>query len=434
MQPNLAEPPGHPPSNQAGEHLTQSRTFDPGTCIPHTVGQDQNFSDSWWRDGTFAIHNVGKLWKTGWKVALAKRYDSRRTMKRHASRLQTRTHADPHDHSANHCRAIVLVDGAGIREKIKKDYEKVLREIDNSRRQLDQFHQTDLPQFTRWLNTLFGVLLTEIRELSQKMAVAEILVFQVQNEVMFEGGSYARAYKRVMELRENPEPPPLRPAGSGEPDRERNPFGSRPESGSFDGKDPLEEFFNEVFGEFGPGESPRGKRAPLFGHHPEASPCACSRLKELYRSLVRRLHPDTQQEMTTQKSEWWHQVQAAYEAGDVEQLEVILTLCEIGDSGTTAHTSASLLQRTTATLKSSLREIKRQIAGRRKDPAWNFSRRSDRDVMAVQMHRRLMADLEDMREQWRQTQEMIAGWKTGAERLKQPRRRNRRAQGWEFSF
>jgi hypothetical protein len=122
------------------------------------------------------------------------------------------------------------VDGAGIRIKIKKDYEKALRDLDNSRRQLDQFHQTDLPQFTRWLNTHFGALLTEIRELSQKMAVDEELVFHVQNEVMFGGGSYARAYKRVMELRENPEPLPPPPTGSGEPDgsgirlaRDRNP-------------------------------------------------------------------------------------------------------------------------------------------------------------------------------------------------------------------
>ena len=78
------------------------------------------------------------------------------------------------------------------------------------------------------------------------------------------------------------------------------------------------------------------------------------------------MHPDTQLEMTAQKLEWWHQAQAAYEAGDLEQLEVILTLCEIGDSGTTAHTSASLLQRITAKLKSSLREIKRQINAKQK--------------------------------------------------------------------
>jgi len=47
--------------------------------------------------------------------------------------------------------------------------------------------------------------------------------------------------------------------------------------------------------------------------------------------VVRRLRPDIQREMTPQKTEWWHQAQAACEAGDVEQMEVILTLGEIGD-------------------------------------------------------------------------------------------------------
>jgi hypothetical protein len=210
-------------------------------------------------------------------------------MNRRAPRPQTSSHSAPHDHSANHCRAVVLVDGAGIRTKIKKDYEKALRYLDNARRQLDQFHQTDLPQFTRWLNTQFGALLTEIRELSQKMGVDEELVFHVQNEVMFGGGSYARAYKRVMELRENPEPLSPPPTGNGEPDEERNPFGARPESGNFDDEeDPLEEFFNQIFDEFRPGESSREKRASRAGHHTESAspPHTASRLKELYRSLA----------------------------------------------------------------------------------------------------------------------------------------------------
>jgi hypothetical protein len=138
--------------------------------------------------------------------------------------------------------------------------------------------------------------------------------------------------------------------------------------------------------------------------------------------------------MTAQKTEWWHQAQTTYEAGDVEQLEVILTLCEIGDSGTTAHTSASLLQRITAQVKHSLREIKRQLAGQQRDPAWNFSRRTDHDALAVQSHRTLMADLERMRYQCRTIQEMIARWKVAAERLKQPRRRKNHPHNMEFAF
>ena len=358
-------------------------------------------------------------------------------MKHRAPRPQTSSHAAPHNHPANDSHALVRVDGTGIRKKIKKDYEKALRDLENSRRQLDQFHQTDLPQFTRWLNTHFGALLTELRELNQKMAADEELIIQVENEAMFIGCSDARAYQRVIELRENPEPPRLRPTGGGDPAGERDPFGARQESGNAqDEEDPMEEFMNEFFRKFAPGARPQDNHGPRNGQPTEsAAPAhASKRLKELYRAVVRRLHPDSQREMTAQKTEWWHQAQTAYEAGDVEQLEVILTLCEIDDSGTTAHTSASLLQRITAQLKNSLREIKRQISGQRRDPAWNFSRRTDLDELAVQTRRTLRDDLERMRYQCRTIQEMIARWKVAAERLKQPSRRKNHPHNMEFSF
>ena len=173
------------------------------------------------------------------------------------------------------------------------------------------------------------------------------------------------------------------------------------------------------------GADPRDQRGPGDGPLAETvSPAhASKRLKGLYRKLVRQLHPDSQREMTAQKTEWWHQAQAAYEAGDAEQLEVILSLCEIGKSGTTEHTSVALLQRITAQLKSSLREIKRQITQQRRKPAWAFSRRADHAALAGQIRRELMDDLMRMRYQCGQLQKMIARWKMAAEKLKPSRRR-----------
>jgi hypothetical protein len=40
----------------------------------------------------------------------------------------------------------------------------------------------------------FGALLTELRELNQKMTADGELIFQVENEAMFSGCSDARAY------------------------------------------------------------------------------------------------------------------------------------------------------------------------------------------------------------------------------------------------
>jgi len=82
-----------------------------------------------------------------------------------------------------------------------------------------------------------------------------------------------------------------------------------------------------------------------------------------------------------------------------------------------------------------VREIKRQLAERRRDPAWNFSSRADHEVMAIQLRNAMNRDLEELRERWAETQETIAQWKAGAERLNQPRKRRKgRPQSAEFPF
>jgi len=96
----------------------------------------------------------------------------------------------------------------GRPQKNQESYGNALRDLGNSWRVLDQFHRTDQPQFSRWLKRHFGALLTELRELNLKLAADDAIVFMIQNEVMFGGGSYVRAYQRVMEFRDNPETPP----------------------------------------------------------------------------------------------------------------------------------------------------------------------------------------------------------------------------------
>jgi len=344
--------------------------------------------------------------------------------------------AVPHAYASNRCRALVRVDGSAIRNKIRREYEKALRDLEKARQALDQFQQRDQPQFSRWMSSHFGALLTELRELNLKMAADEAIIFMVQGEVMFGGSSYARAYKRVMELKEEPEPPPTPPPG-GEREGRRDPFGAERGWGEPENPDEeLDALFEELFDEAGPKFDPRTQRGSRAGPGGgRAAPAdASKRVKELYRAVVRRLHPDAHREMTAQRTEWWHQAQAAYEAGDAEQLETILTLCQIGESGTTAHTSVSLLQRITAQLKSSLRAMKRQINRWRREPAWNFSMRTDLVALAEQVRRELTAELTAVRREWMRTQELIGEWKAAAERLKPTRRRRAQRPSPEFPF
>ena len=70
--------------------------------------------------------------------------------------------AVPHAYASNRCRALVRVDGSAIRNKIRREYEKALRDLEKARQALDQFQQRDQPQFSRWMSSHFGALLTEL--------------------------------------------------------------------------------------------------------------------------------------------------------------------------------------------------------------------------------------------------------------------------------
>src|SRR5258708_9435317 len=137
-----------------------------------------------------------------------------------------------------------------------------------------------------------------------------------------------------------------------------------------------------------------------------------ARVKELYRALVRRLHPDSHGETSPEKLETWHQVQAAYEAGDEEQLEVILTLLEVNEKGTAATTSVSLLQRITAQVKRTLSQVKKEAKKYQDDWAWKFKRQKNLTPLAARIERELRSDIDGWTVKLRDMEIRIGAWES----------------------
>jgi hypothetical protein len=283
------------------------------------------------------------------------------------------------------CRALMPIDSRHIRSKARRDYDKVVRDLAKAREELVRFERHDKPEFTRWMNREFGALITELRETNQRLQLQRELLFEVQSEAMHSNSSYARAYERVMWQREHPEAAEAEAKGK--------------ESNNNDDSDPwVDPFaaFSELFGDieedfaraFGIPPSDQAQRIPV-----QEEKMAAPRVKDLYRAVVRRLHPDTQGALTPEKADLWHQAQAAYENGDAEQLQLILTLCEIEEQGTTAKTSVSLLMRITQQFKSSLHALKKQLRQCQVDPAWNFEKLKERGPLFASMDRHLRAEL-----------------------------------------
>ena len=104
-------------------------------------------------------------------------------------------------------QALILIDGTAIRKKAKKAFDKVRRDLDKARFEVDRFHSHDKPEFQKWFNSTFGSLLTEIRETGQRLAERRQLIYEVETEAYDYGISYRQAFLRVMERRENPPEP-----------------------------------------------------------------------------------------------------------------------------------------------------------------------------------------------------------------------------------
>ena len=312
--------------------------------------------------------------------------------------------------------ALMLVDGTGIRQRIKREYEKVLRDLERARGELNRFQKEDAPNFNRWVNRQFGSLLTEVRETDRRICELRQLFLEVETEILFSGLPAGQAYARVMENRKNPKPSPEE---STEEEEKGRGTGAKSRSSHYhdDGFDEAEPDFEEFFG-FGRKKPERPSR--------NVSPTLMGRLKELYRALARRLHPDAQREMTPQKEEWWHQAQAAYEKGDTEQLEVILSLCEIEATGTTEKTSLSVLQRISLQLKKTLRQLRTQLSKHRRDPAWNFNKKADNSALTTTMRRQLTHDLQRMKEAVQVMELEMATWAAKSRRRRSPGSRVRR--------
>jgi hypothetical protein len=302
----------------------------------------------------------------------------------------------------------MLVDAGPIRNKARQEYQKVLRELENARAQIEEFEKRDRPEFARWISRHCGALLTEIRETEQKLRSARDLLFQVEAEALFGDCSHPRAYERVMgRNRQEQERQATRATDDTEPGT-----GGGEARGQGDFRGPFEEDF---FFHADPGARTESA-APK-------NPARSARLKELYRALVRRLHPDTRSSSNARHMEWWHQVQVAYESGDIEQLEVLLTLCEVEEKK--SATSVSLLMRMTRHLRSSLRTLNSQLRAYRRDPAWRFRARKDPAALLGEIEWKLKAELSEAKQVLAALEAQLESWARQARsgrRIKRPRR------------
>ena len=137
----------------------------------------------------------------------------------------------------------------------------------------------------------------------------------------------------------------------------------------------------------------RAEQPPQAPAEEEPALVTDARIKELYRALVRRLHPDLRADGNAAVSALWHEVQEAYAAGDVARMELLLALSDLESSQVGEQTSLFQMRSVLAELRRAWRALEKSVQEAEGEDAWNFARTGADDGLRRRVQRQLKSDL-----------------------------------------
>lgn len=353
-------------------------------------------------------------------------------------------------------RRIVSVDDAPLRKRAATEFKRAMAKLEEARLEWRRFETEDRPAFGRWLASTFGALLTKLRENARLIDDQQTLIEEVEAETLWGNHrSPRKAYAAVMRRRENPQPEEDLDSAGATAGGHESTNEARPEDG--DQFDPFEradgpgseelrremfhDFVRTVFG-LNPTQIPRAIYDSMFarfeaamfpGEQAHREPFAAeasgqhsrgpndARIKEIYRTLVRRLHPDTRANGDAQVSALWHEVQEAYEARNLGRLETLLALTEIRVSADGGRATVGQMRDAVEELRRALRAIQRSIREGKRNHAWRFTQCRDLAALQRVVGREMEASLAEQRQVLAEMKRTLDDWSRPAKQTKKQR-------------
>jgi len=367
---------------------------------------------------------------------------------------------------------IILIHDGPSRTRAARECNRAMAKLEKARAELRRFEQEDRPLFGRWMAATFGALLTELRDNARLVDEQEGLIEEVELEMMWSNHrNPRRAYAAVMKHRESAgEDDDFDGADARREEGRRSQNG--PERGcgdagdarGDDGKDDFDPFdgmgagipeedrrvlfddflksvlgihpkqmgkaeYEKMFAEFEAEMFGKGPGAGPFQVHDEGKRPAGrddARIKEIYRILVRRLHPDVRADGDATVSAIWHEVQAAYEGRNLDRLETLLALTEMENGTNGGGASLSQMKGALAELNRAFRAIQRSLGKAKGDPAWGFSREAYHGPMEKRVRRELEESLSQQRWVLAELKRTLDDWsRPWRQPVKKPRKQSR---------
>ncbi|MDZ4816660.1 MAG: J domain-containing protein [Verrucomicrobiota bacterium] len=289
---------------------------------------------------------------------------------------------------------LLVIDDGPVRKAALSDYEVVQKDYLKLKNQMDGFFQKDLPAFTEWMNLLFCKDLMELRKLEQKLEDTSRFVEEVEIMVLFSEISYNKAFDKVTEAHRKMEENRKKRRERAESESAQN-ESDKPEDGSKkEGDDEFGSFFSRFENKFTrPGEDDLESGVTI---------------KDLYRALVRKLHPDKNGEPAPEWRTLWDQTQEAYRNGDLHRLKNLLDLCEVQSSP--GSSAVSVMRKVTSFLVHSIGDLDKSLKYLKKEPAWRFLSNRNKAKLKEEMSGKITEDTKEFRDRVKELEKTLERW------------------------
>ncbi len=261
---------------------------------------------------------------------------------------------------------LILIDGEPRRRKEQALYKARGREFETKTARLKLFEDQEMPAFMRWVEMTFQRDISAIRTAHLQVMELQELVDEVEAYAAWKRISKRLAYELVQEARKEGLSEALWQGAS-----------AADEDAGGD-EDAARASFSDLFDDdpgLGAGDDDDWRPGKNARASTTAAETATRFLKDVYRKIVKILHPDTRGSGDDEAfARLWQQVQDAYHWGDLQRLEQILADLSGGKLGVDALKPATIsdLIALRKALDAKLRSLKRLLAEAKKHPAWGF--------------------------------------------------------------
>lgn len=277
------------------------------------------------------------------------------------------------DSSRDNCLAIIRLDSQSIRKKYIANFKRARTTYRKAREELDFFENEENPAFERWMFRECGQEISEIREVQRELQNKNRLLHRIQVASSLTGLDPAEAYRRIL----NGENPDERRDMYNEAYDDADEDWDEEDTEGAEFEDEFDDFFN-AFNDFL--NTLCGLEEDEDGEKDEEEQNRRRRVKDIYRDICRRLHPDAEGSNTDEELHIWYEVQEAYEDEDLDRLETLRAKTDIARGGVGKNMPVSDIQRLTDELRSARNSVRSLIRRARQAEGWGFFKRSQEEL------------------------------------------------------